>query len=302
MTLRRTVSVGLFAGLVLLATGTPAGAQPRASEASPDPIAAFDRGVELLPKDPFAARERFQVAADGFERQLNSPLSQWERARLWYNIGAARQLADDNGPAVLALRRAELLAPATAGLRERLAAARRAARGDASPPGGADAPFDAWSFARDWALTVPRAWLWRTAIAGWLTAWALVLLRMVVGAGPIRPSRSLVAACFLATAAPAGMLSVHEALERKAFGQAVVMTDSTARTEPDDLTGGLAPSGALKAGTEMSVVERRVGGNGEPWVRVRATPVATEQAQAPLWLPESAVEVVSEPERSSTRP
>ncbi len=309
MTARRPIAVWCLVLLASLCVGAQARAQTKTS--SPvDPVAAFDRGVQLLEKDPFAAKARFEDAAAGFERLLSGPLSQADRAHVLYNLGASRQLAGDHGRAVLALRRAELLAPATAGLRERLAAARATARGDVVPPTApglgagtkGEAEFDAWGFARDWALSVPRLWLWWCAIAGWVLLWTLVLLRAALPEWMARPGMGVLTACLMVAAAPAGMLVVHELRERAAEQQVVVMKDLAARTEPDDLTGGLAPTGTLKAGAEMRVMERRVGGNGEEWLRVRPLTDATDQPgqePVPLWLPRAAVEAVSGGSRPS---
>jgi hypothetical protein len=290
---------------IVLCVAQSATLQTKAAAAPVDPVALFDQGVEQLGKDPFAAEAKFEAAATEFERDLATPMSQWDRARGWYNVGASRQLAGDVAGAVIALRRAELLAPVTAGLSERLAAARSAARGDLAAPSvlGATTPakgevdFDAWMFARDWAFSVPRAWLLWSTIAMWCVLWVAVLGRIVMRWSPLRPGLIVVIVCALGAAAPAGMLVVHELRQRAAELEVVVMSDLAARTEPDDLTGGLAPSGALKAGMELRVVERRVGGNGEEWVRVRPANESTEPAEqepVPLWVPLARVRPVCE--------
>jgi hypothetical protein len=264
----------------------------------------FDQGVVLLTKDPLGAKAKFETAASGFERRLAGETSQWELGRTWYNIGTARQLAGDDGRAMLALRRAEHLAPALGGLGERLAAARSAARGDVAAPPAASPPtpaapakaetlrgeFDAWGMTKAWAFSIPRVWVWWSAVGAWGLLWMVVMVRLLLARAAWRPGVGLVLACATLAAVPVGLLVVNDIRDRAAEQTGIVMKETAARTEPDDLTGGIAPGGALRAGAEVEIVERRLGGNGEEWLRVRVG--AADDVR--LWVPAGVVETVAD--------
>jgi hypothetical protein len=278
------VLIVLVLGVLTLTHSAPA------ASATADPVAQFDRGVELLDKDPFASRTPLAKAAAGFEAMLSQPLSQNDRARVLYNVGVARQLGGDVGPAVLAFRRADLLMPALPGLAEHLASARATARGE-PPPSPHELrkhEVDFEALAREWTLSIPRVWLWRSALGAYVVFWSLLLVR------PLVPFSLTLAVAFLGLV-PATILAADLERDRHARSEAVVMTESVTRLQPDDLVGQPSPAGTLKPGTEVRILEQRTGGNGQTWLRVRplGSPEAEEESAA--WIPGPNVERVIAP-------
>jgi hypothetical protein len=266
----------------------------RAQEAKPpaDPSAVFDRGADLLAKDPFAAKASLAKAAAGYERMLALPLSQQDRARVLYNLGVARQLGGDLGPAVLALRRAELLMPALPGLAEHLVSAQAAARGEPAPDvRGRD--VDAGALARAWALSIPRHWLWRAALGSLVVFWSILLVRTLVSTAAWRPSISLAIAAALVGVLAGGLLAEQLRRDRIAERRAVVIADVVARSQPDDLIGQPSAAGALKPGSEITILEERTGGNGQTWFRVRPPGAVESPEETSAWIPSPTAERIS---------
>jgi hypothetical protein len=254
-----------------------------------DPTTQFDRAAELLTKDPFAAKSLFAKAATGFETRLAATHSQSDRARVLYNLGVTRQLGSDTARAVLAFRRADLLMPAIPGLDEHLAAARAAAKGEPAPElRGRDA--NAASLAREWSLSIPQVWLWRSALAAYGIFWALVLVRTLARYASWRPPVSLMLAVAIAGLLPAALLAVDLRREHEARSQAVVLTEIATRLQPDDLVGQPSPAGTLKPGMEVAILEERTGGNGQPWLRVRSLGAPEVLEESAAWIPAPAAE------------
>jgi hypothetical protein len=288
----------LSAMLIAAVWAVLASAHPAFAASAPaDPIAQFDRGVELLSKDPFASRTPLAKAAAGFEAMLSQPLSQNDRARVLYNVGVARQLGGDVGPAVVAFRRADLLMPALSGLAEHLASARATARGE-PPPSPHELrkhEVDFEALAREWTLSIPRVWLWRSALGAYVVFWSLLLVRPLVRSTSWRPPFSLTLAVAFLGLVPATILAADLERDRHARSEAVVMTESVTRLQPDDLVGQPSPAGTLKPGAEVRILEQRTGGNGQTWLRVRplGSPEAEEESAA--WIPGPNVERVIAP-------
>lgn len=264
-------------------------AEPAASP--PNPRAAadtlFDRAAELLAKDPAAAKSLFSRAAAAYEQLLPAAHAQFERAALSYNAGAARQLAGDTGQAVLHFRRAELLAPITSGLRERLAAARAEASG--SPTAVAAPTPDAWQSTLDIASSLPRSPFWIALLACYVLFWVILFLRIIMPAHmPFRPrtGQLWIPTVVFLLCAPAVAWPVYR--DTAAQSEIVVLSETIPRAEPDDRIGGPATTAAFKPGRELRVIDARLGGDGQQWLRVAEPGSAADPASVPIWIPASA--------------
>jgi len=84
-------------------------------------LRAFDRGVELRPKQPAEAREMFAEAAAKFQALVDAGV---HNGRLYYDLGNAYLQAGRLGEAMVSYRRAERLIPGDARLEENLRYAR----------------------------------------------------------------------------------------------------------------------------------------------------------------------------------
>jgi hypothetical protein len=258
-------------------------AQPRAV-----PDALFDRAVESLSKNPVAAKPQFSRAAAAYERLLDAPLSQADRARVLYNAGAAHQLAGDFGRAVLDFRRAELLAPITPGLRERLAAARSAVAGE---PLASSTPQDpsTWQDLRDFISSVPRVVSWRFAAAAFIAFWAFIFLRIIVPPISVwRPYPLLLWIAGLGVLLLIPVLAMLWNQDAQAAAEIVVLAETVGRDQPDDLTGRPSSVAPFKPGIELLALDHRIGGNGQTWVRVRPRSATASVDDPTLWIPAAA--------------
>ena len=284
--------------VVLLCTLAPITARAQSSTPSPtisgaeDADALFDRAADMLLKDPVAARPIFSRAASAYENLLTLPLSQSAQARVLSNAGAAHHLAGDFGPAMLDLRRAELLSPATPNLRVRLAATRAAVRTDsaapATPPASAH-EADLADLARDLALSAPHQWLWRAASLGYACFWSALLLRLLIPHDLARkPGPAILVALAALFAIPAGAIAALHFRDASAATQAVVLHESIGRSEPDDLTGAPSSPAPLKPGSEIRVLAERSGGDGRTWIRIAPIDAPSAPDDSPIWIPESA--------------
>lgn len=258
---------------------------------APNPRAAadalFDRAAELLPKDPAASKSLFTRAAAAYERLIPLSEGQLDRASLSYNAGAAHQLAGDTGRAVLAFRRAQLLAPITPGLSERLAAARAQASG--SPETVAAAPTtDTSQWLLDLARSIPRSIRWGVLAAASTLFWLLLLLRITIPAGAALRPRPLhlwiPAIICLLTLPTIAALWRADSLARR---DAVILVETTPRSQPDDRIGAPSTTAPFKTGRELHILEETSGGDGQPWLRVSESREADPEA-APIWIPASA--------------
>lgn len=279
-------------------------ATPAPAAARPAEEAAFDRAAELMGRDALAARTQFEKAADLYEATLTQPLSQYALARTFYNLGTARQLAGDDGRAMLAFRRADLLAPATPGLAERVAAIRAssqsiesggAAMAVGTGPGAstvakkqAATSADAAAVVRAWVLSAPRVWLWWGAIGAWAAMWGVLVLRMALAERSWRPGRWMATCAAVVCAACGGLLATMVGREVRAQADVVVLREIVPRAQPDDLTGQPA-GGALRPGAELAIAEEREGGDGQMWARVRHPDAEIAPDEQGMWVPMGSV-------------
>ncbi len=251
----------------------------------------FDHAADVQSKDPTAAKPLFARAAREYEAVLSQPLSQSAQAEVLTNAGAAHHLSGDLGLAMLDLRRAELLSPATPNLRERLLAARAALKSEAATPTSATAPVHdtgIWELTRSLALSAPRQWLWRIAAIGYVCFWSTLLIRLLLpspGAARIGPAWliALGTLCVIPAIALAGM----HVRDVDAQSQAVVLVESIGRAEPDNLTGVPSSPAPFKPGTELRILDERVGGDGRSWLRVAQADASPAPDELPIWIPEA---------------
>lgn len=290
--------ISLRAILLLLAltigtlSATP---QARANSVGAAPAARaaadllFDRAVELLPKDPATAKALFARTAAHYEHLSTVTSDQSTRASLLYNAGAARQLAGDNGRAVLNFRRAHLLVPITPGLSERLAAARTEVAGAAPPTTAAAPAANSYEWLLDVARSIPRSIRWSVFACSYGLLWAMIFARIVAksAGSSFRPHVLLLwipgTICLLSIPAIA-TLWYSDALARRDI---VILSETIARSEPDDRIGTPAATAPFKPGRELRILEERSGGDGQPWLRVSESTSADAES-TPAWIPASA--------------
>jgi hypothetical protein len=299
-----SITAAIILSLTALATPAPAEQPTAASAPRAAADARFDHAAELLPKDPATAKAEFVKAATAYEQLAFELRGQRARASAFYNAGASHQLAGDLGRAVLDFRRAELLAPITPGLRERLTAARAEAKGE--PTSVAATPTsDTWQWVHDMDRSIPRPDRWLWLVVPYAFFWAMLLLRIVLPpASRLRPHQ-------LFLWIPAGMCVISTSALVKLWREdaitardVVILSDTIGRAEPDDLVGTPASGAAFKPGRELRVVEERLGGNGQPWLRVRPADAPSDSPDPAAWIPAtSAARVIdgSTPVLSPTR-
>ncbi len=248
----------------------------------------FDRSVELLPKDPASAKALFARTAAQYEHLSTVTTDQSTRASLFYNAGAARQLAGDNGRAILNFRRAQLLAPITPGLSERLAAARAEATGATTPTTASAPAANSYQWLLDFARSVPRSIRWTFFACSYVVFWTMLLVRIVArsAGSSLRPHALLLwipgIICLLSIPTIA-TLWYTDSLARQDI---VILSETIARSEPDDRIGVPAATSPFKPGRELHILEERSGGDGQPWLRISESLFA-EADSAPAWIPAS---------------
>ena len=271
-----------------------AAAPLRADTAAPPPTpraaadALFDRASDLLAKDPAAAKSLFSRAAACYEQLLPTSHAQLEHASISYNAGTARQLAGETGQAVLHFRRAQLLAPITSGLRERLAAARAEANGSPATTASAPAP-SAWQSTLDMAGSLPRSPFIVAMLACYILFWAILLLRIIMPThARFRPRATLLwipSICFLLCAPSVVWPMYRDVIARN---EIVILSETIPRAEPDDRIGGPATTAPFKPGRELRVIDDRAGGDGQRWLRVAEPGSAADPLSVPIWIPAAA--------------
>lgn len=243
----------------------------------------FDAAIAESGHDEVRARPKFVDAARRFEAIASKDLSDHDRARAYYNAGVAHQLAGETPAALLALSRAELLHPALAGLAPRAAAARAMIRGERGalpvvpPSAGERILAIVWS--------VPSTVVWWTLLGSWTTLWAMVLVQMRFR--HVHLGLGIVGAMLVCVSSCVWIWSV-ETRRRDAQQQAIVLAETAPRDQPDELIG--RPAGSpLAPGTELRVLETRVGGDGRPWSRVVPLREQAADSETQLWTLDSAL-------------
>ncbi len=289
--LRRVAA--LFAAITCIAL---ASADPTAPPLDPRAVAdaLFDHAADLLLKDPTAAKPEFARAASAYELLIPETPGQHARASIFYNAGAAHQLSGNLGRAVLDFRRAELLAPATPGLRQRAAAARAEAKGEVALTTITESP-DASQWFRDQLRSIPRAFRWHALTITSIAFWCVLLLRVLLP--PLsrwRPRPLLLWIPGLAALLCLPMLATLWQQDTLARAEVVVLSETIGRTEPDELTGAPSASSSFKPGRELRVLEDRIGGTGQPWLHVAAEQVP-DAVEAAIWIPGSSAAHVLDP-------
>lgn len=224
------------------------GARERAEEAQ----SAFDAGAKKRANN-VSAVEEFRKSEALYRRMAEEAMAGGglPSAELMFNVGTAASLAGDHGEAVLWLKRAERVAPMNAEVRANLGAARdRAATGYKVAP---DESLLGQLTVLEFVGAPVRFW---GAAAGLAGMWVLAFWRLASGGW--RPSGWAVGACALVGVVCAGSLVPRE-LRLRDRSEAVVLMETTGRAGPDAVAYEAKPSTALKAGTEVRVVEVRGG-------------------------------------------
>jgi len=269
-----------FASLAAILLAVPM-AQARgapADGASPEALAA--RVAELV-REAESAWGEDREGAEATLREGVALLTALERspgarsAELERTLGASHLLLGDTGPAVLHLRRAQRLDPASRAIGETLDAA-RARVGGAPPAGAGERATRAVLF---WRGIVPRRALLLVAVGAWLLAWALLLARRL---GAPAPTAKLGVVALLLSLVPAGALASEGVILAVRDDAVVVGSGVIARNGPSDDLYPATFTEPVEPGLEVVVLERRDG-----WARVR---LASGQA---TWLPQSAIEPVT---------
>lgn len=236
--------------------------------------ATFDEGARVIASDRQAGIGLLDESVAMFERVIDE--GGIENGRIYYNIGNARALQGDTGGAVLNYRRALRLMPGDATIERALESARRRVEGRVEAPGSerAERLLLAWHY-----RLAPGTRFGLLAVCS-LVFWGVALAR-TWRVGP----RSLWWLGGFAGAMGLAMLGSLVASDRAVTtsGDAVVMTSGVVgRKGPDDAAYQPSFNERLHAGTEVSVVERRLG-----WALVRLADGRE------TWLPERTIEPVS---------
>lgn len=246
-------------------------------------VDAFDLASGAIERGDANGKELSQAAAQRFSSVAERATTDRQRAVAFYNAGAAHQLAGDTAQAVLALRRGELLHPALQGLAKRLTAVRAAVRGDSVQIPTSDVPIGVRLVAVVWSVS--PALLWWATIGAWCLFWLLLGTQLALARLRFGWLTVSLAAIFAATG---GWAIAHDRRRADAGSHAVVFTEMTPRDQPDELIGQLT-GGALRPGTELRVLESRLGSDGRPWVKVSPPGSLDDAVATQVWVPEAAI-------------
>lgn len=272
-------------------TGTSALAASTLSDDFARTHAAFDAAAARLTRDPPAAKPELARVAVAYERlATTSPLSDRSHAQALFNAGIAHQLAEQMGDAVLAYRRAQLADSSIPGLAANLAKARTQVSGQ---PNTADAD-DSSSRLQTMlsALDQWRSTLWATGLLALAATWAFLFLRLAARTLRFRVHAAFpIAAALIAIACAAAIGVPAWQARQSSQNAAIVMAETTPRAGPDPVLFAAAPTGPLKAGSEMVIDDTRTGADGRNWVKARVRN-AQPDSQA-FWLPQSAIALVA---------
>jgi tetratricopeptide (TPR) repeat protein len=228
----------------------------------------FERGLSIAEKDREASHAHFRAAATAWASLREGGI---QNAKLEYNIANAWMLTGDYGRAIASYRRALVLEPGNAVLREGLEAARRRAGVVAPAEGVRTIARRGVDLARRaQGVAPPGVWI-GTAGVLWMVGWAALGARVVWRTrGMGRLALGSWALAGLAIGAP-----VSDALDQRTSTLAVVVSkDVVARTGPSEGVYEPAFKEPLRAGLEVRIRERRgawarvaLPENREAWVR-----------------------------------
>lgn len=258
----------LIACLISLACGDAIASSPR--ERLDRAGEALDDADRIAPTDEAAARALRQEAIALYRGLLDDGYG--ENARVYRNLGTAYMRAGDVGRAVVALRRADRLAPTDPLVKETLASARAAVRTRVEPNRSAVDTL-LW-----WRGRVSRSVLAGVGAAAWVCLWGALVLKLVIRRGRYG---AVAFACGVVTFISLGSLAFERWLLAADSSVVVVADGVVARKGPSVDAYEPAFEQPIRAGVEAELLERR----GE-WVRIRLP--SGQQS----WLPAEAIEAV----------
>lgn len=249
-----------------------------AQESTPDELAR--RAAELVTQSEAAGADD----PDESERLLGEAAQIYQRlsdersvrsAELERSLGASLLMLGETGRGVLHLRRAQRLDPTDRATRETLADARRQVRSGVSP--GLSSRVR--SVVLWWRGHVPRGAVLGGAIASWVLAWSLAIVRRVR-----RWERGGIsfAVLLVLSGVGAGALGSEAWLDRASQAAVLVEDGVMAHNGPSADVYPPTFTEPVRAGVELRVLERREG-----WVRAE---LGNGQE---TWLPERSVEMVT---------
>ncbi|MFM9958004.1 MAG: hypothetical protein ACKVZJ_07995 [Phycisphaerales bacterium] len=274
------ISAAACIGLALLSNARALDVPSESNEALlASASSAFAAGARAAAENPANASSALAPAVNAYRRLIDE--RGLHSAGLHYNLGNALYLSNDIGRAVLAYRRAQHLDAALPGLGSNLAAARAKVGFKGATGSGGSGEMGAAS-AVAWHTLIPRpARLWLAA--GSVGAfWFVLMLRLIRRPDQsMRPPLWLGAACAAIGCLAAGSLWWQQRTEQLTPPGVIVSDRVVGRKGPDEL--GYEPSFTepLRAGFEVSVLERR-----GSWVSVRLSDGRT------TWVPAESVEAL----------
>lgn len=244
-----------------------------------DALAAYDRGADLLPRDPQAARRAFTESANLLQVLVDSGIND---GRVWYDLGNARLQAGELGAAIHAYLEAERRIPADPRVQANLAHA-RSLRKDRITPAATTSAMDLASVPR--RVLSPGARL-GVALTAWIAAWVLLGVRLLRPAAAPIP---VIGTCLL-VALLLGATVAIDVLTLRGGRTAVLVRDGVVVRKGNGEGFEPAIEQRLSQGVELDIEERR----GE-WLRIRL-PDGKEG-----WIREDTVAVVGDMPGRATR-
>ncbi|MCA9286466.1 MAG: SH3 domain-containing protein [Phycisphaerales bacterium] len=216
-------------------------------------LSAYDRGAELLPRDPQAARRSFSESADLLQVLVDSGVRD---GRVWYDLGNARLQSGMVGAAIHAYLEAERLIPTDPRVQANLAHA-RTLRKDRIAESAATAASGLAAAPR--RVLAPRTRAWMTLAAWWLL-WGLLALRLV---RPALAPTSAIVVCAVLLAALAATVALDFRFERGG-DVGVLVADGVTVRKGNGASFEPAIEQQLSQGVEFDLLEHR-----GDWLRVR---------------------------------
>lgn len=263
-----------FVILAVLFNGALAAAEQETPRSLAERAAALVTQAERVSADDPYESERLLGEAAKIYQRLSDERSV-RSAELERSLGATMLLLGDNGRAVLHLRRALRLDPTDRATRETLEEARRRVRSGVSP--GVRSRLE--SVALWWRGYVPRSVMLGGALASWVLAWSLAIVRRVR-----RWERGGLSVAVLLGLSAVGLGALgSEAWFERASREGVVVEDGVmAYNGPSADLYPATFSEPVRGGVEVEMLERREG-----WARVRL------RNGQETWLPERSIELVT---------
>lgn len=224
--------------------------------------AAFAAGLDLMDSDPTAARLRFLEAAATWQEIVNE--TDLQSGAMMYNIGNARLLGGQVGPAILAYRKAQRLPRAP---RASLAANLAQARSEVETKVESPITNQFWRIALFWHHWVPASWRFGVFCAAFILCWLWLIGRHILRQRnhPLAPRMvrwPAVAAGIVSLVLLSSLLTQSQGWFEDRAG--VVMRETTGRKGPSANGYGVSFSDPLSPGVEFIIIEDRAG-----WWHVR---------------------------------